>query len=784
MAFGFGGVSYPQAAGRIGRAALLTGAAILFPSMAMAQDVPAGAEAQAAADNANVADNSGEIVVTALKRDTRLQDTPIAISAVGGDSLQRGGTTSFTDLTRNAPSLRVVDGGPGNRRVILRGVTAAGEPTVGVYYDESPVSGSVGTTSDAAGSTPDFRLFDVERAEVLRGPQGTLYGSGSMGGTVRIIYEKPKADRLEAAMAGSLSAVQSGGVGGSVDAMINVPIVEDVVALRVVGDYNQFAGYVDNSYYHRNNINDGNSYGGRALLRITPTDALTVDFAAYYEKVATNSPRWIAETGQRYVTDGRSESGNYDKNQIYSGTLNYDFGPVALTAVSTYFRRDRTVVSDVSDTFNGRDNAAGCKRYHLANARACSPTELADYLDETNRILFSSLYQPQFVKNWTNELRLSSTGNGPFNWTVGVFSEDRKTEVRSTLLTADPRSGLLQPFVDENIFYDRTINDHLKQKAAFAELSYKFFDKLTLTAGARYYDFDKTVGGRVDKGQEHYVSKVTPFQEAESKEDGFVYKFNASYEINPDYMVYVQASQGFRPGGVNQVIGLPAALAAYSSDSLWNYEVGVKTHPLAGVYFNLTGYRIDWDNLQVSGRTSGTGSVFGLISNAGAARIEGVEAELSATPLAGFSLSANLGYTNARLSEDQVSEVVVATGRKGDRLAFVPRWNASGSAEYTWGISDTLDGIIRADAAYVGSSYSTLSQLDVYRRKVDAYELVNARIGLQAADSGWNAFLFVNNVFNAAAVNSRSSSSNTGGKTTVFSAPPRTFGISLLKRFR
>jgi outer membrane receptor protein involved in Fe transport len=205
---------------------------------------------------------------------------------------------------------------------------------------------------------------------------------------------------------------------------------------------------------------------------------------------------------------------------------------------------------------------------------------------------------------------------------------------------------------------------------------------------------------------------------------------------------------------------------------------------MASVYFNVTGYRIDWDNLQVSGRTSGTGSVFGLISNAGAARIEGVEAELTATPLSGLSLSANLGYTNARLSEDQVSEVVVATGRKGDRLAFVPQWNASGSAEYTWGLTDTFDGVARVDAAYVGSSFSTLSKVDAFRRKVDSYELVNARIGLQAVNSDWNVFLFVNNVFNAAAVNSRSSSSNTGGKTTVFSAPPRTFGISLLKRFR
>lgn len=728
--------------------------------------------------------SEGEIVVTALKRDTRLQDTPIAISAITGDTLARAGNTSFTDLTRNTPSLRIVDSGPGNRRVILRGVTAAGEPTVGVYFDESPVAGSVSTSSDSASSTPDFRMFDVERAEVLRGPQGTLYGSGSMGGTLRIIYNKPNAEAWQGAVSANMSTVQGGSLGASVDAMVNAPLVQDKLALRVVGNYNQFAGYVDNEYYGDKNINDGHSYGGRALLRFTPTDRLTIDLAAYYEKVATDSPRWISETGKRHTSDGRSESGNYDENRIYSATLNYDFDSFGVTAVTTYFDRDRTQVGDVSDTFNGRDNAAGCARYHLGNtALTCSPEQLSTYLDYTGRILFSSLWQPQSVKNWTNELRISSTGDAPLNWTVGGFTQDRETIVRSTLLTADPNTGKLEDPVDENLFYDRTINDELKQKALFAELSYKFFDALTVTLGSRYYEYKKLVGGRIDKGQVHYSSRITPYQEARSKEDGFVHKVNVSYEFSPQLMIYGQAAQGFRPGGVNQVIGLPAAMAAYTSDSLWNYELGMKSQPLQGVYFNVTGYRIDWDNLQVSARTTGTGSVFGLIANAGAARIEGAEVELSAYPLPGLSLSTNLGYTDARLSEDQVSQVVVSNGRKGDRLAYVPKWSLSGSAEYTWGLSDALDALVRVDASHVSSTYSTLSPLDVYRRKVDAYELVNARVGVQSPEGDWSAHLYVNNVFNAAAINSRSSSSNTGAKTTTYSAPPRTFGISLMKKF-
>ncbi|MGC4251634.1 MAG: TonB-dependent receptor [Sphingobium sp.] len=724
------------------------------------------------------------MVDTALKRGTRLQDTPLAISAVTGDTLARAGKTSFTELTTDTPSLRIVDNGPGNRRVILRGVVGSGEPTAGVYYDESPVSGSVSTSSDAAGSTPDFRVFDVERAEVLRGPQGTLYGSGSMGGTIRIIYEKPKTDVLEGAGSFNMSTVKGGSPGASVDAMINVPIVNDKLALRLVGGYQQYAGYVDNSFYGTKNINDGYSYSGRALLRFTPTDDLTIDLGAYFTKVSTDSSRWFYETGERNVTNERSESGNYDKNRIYSGTLRYDFGPVALTAVTTYFDRDRIVVGDVSDTFNGRATAAGCARYLLSNTAAtCTDDQLASYLDLTNTILYSSLYQPQSVKNWSNEIRLTSTGSGPFTWTVGGYMEDRKTSVRSTLVAADQSTGKLLPFVSENIYYDRTIKDHLKQKALFAEISYKFFDKLTATAGARWYEYDKTVGGVVEQGQIHYASVVTSYTEAQSTENGFVFKGNLSYEFNRDLMIYVQAAQGFRPGGVNQVIGLPAEMAGYTADSLWNYEVGLKSQPIGGIYVNLTGYQIDWTNMQVSARTTGTGSVFGLISNVGAARIKGAEAELTAMPVTGLTLTANAGYTDARLTEDQVSTIVTASGVKGDRLPYVPKWNLSGSADYMWPLSDSLDGVLRIDGSYVGSSYSTLAATDTYRRKIDEYALFNARVGVQAPDGNWSAQLYVNNLFDAAAITTKSSSSNTGGLTVTHGAAPRTIGINLTKKF-
>lgn len=759
---------------QIQRTGLLAGSALIstLASPALAQvGTPASME-------------NDEIIVTALRRDTNLQDTPIAISVATGQTLERSGTTSFTELTRTAPSLRIVDSGPGQRRVLIRGIQSSGEPTVGVYYDEVPVSGSVSTSSDAAGTTPDFRLFDVERAEVLRGPQGTLFGSGSMGGTLRIIFNKPDATQIAAAVSANATSVKGGDPGMSIDSMVNLPIVADKLAIRLVGSFNQFAGYVDNNYYGYENINDGYSYGGRAMLRWTPVEDLTIDLAAFYEKVSTDSSRWIQETGLRYVTNGRSESGNYDTNRIYSGTLKYDFGPVSMTAMTAWFDRDRTAVGDVSDTFNGRDTAAGCQRYLLANARACTPAELENYLKSTREIQFSSLWQPQSVKNWVSELRFNSASDGPFQWTVGAFHEKRDTIVRSTLLMADPSTGfLLDPNDPYNIRYDRTINDYLRQVAAFADVSYRFFDQLTLTAGTRYYSFKKTVGGRIDQGQIHYSSVVTPYTEETNKEDGFIYKFNASWEATDNIMVYAQAAQGFRPGGVNQVIGLPAELAGYNSDNLWNYELGVKSTLAPGVYLNLAGYRIDWNDMQVSARTAGTGSVFGLISNVGSARIKGLEAELSVRITPELSFNGNLGYTDARLAEDQVSEIVVANGRKGDRLVAVPEWTAGASLEYVKSVSDTLEMLARLDFAHVGESYSTLSPADTYRRTNPAYQIMNARLGIQGMENEWSAAIFVNNLFDSLAINNIGSSSNTGGFTTINSVPPRTIGLSLSRRF-
>jgi outer membrane receptor protein involved in Fe transport len=226
------------------------------------------------------------------------------------------------------------------------------------------------------------------------------------------------------------------------------------------------------------------------------------------------------------------------------------------------------------------------------------------------------------------------------------------------------------------------------------------------------------------------------------------------------------------------------ALAGYAADGLWSYEMGAKTKLMRGLYFNVTGYQIDWQNMQVSGRTAGAGAVFGFISNAGAARIKGFEVELNATPLAGFSLGANLGYVDAKLTEDQTSAVLESVGRKGDLLPGVSKWNLGGQAEYTWQVKENLDGLARFDASYNSATNNTLSRTDRYFRRVGGYSVVNFRAGVQSQDGRWAAYLFVDNLLGSDAITGMNAGATTGGIFSASRVPPRTFGINVVKRFQ
>jgi iron complex outermembrane receptor protein len=721
----------------------------------------------------------GDIVVTATRRETSLQKTPMAITALSGQTLTNAGVTNIADYAKFVPSLRIQDNGPGQRRVSLRGVQTSGEATVGVYYDDTPVTGSVGVSSDAAGRTADFTLFDVNRIEVLRGPQGTLYGASSMGGAIRVILNKPTQE-YEGKVESQIADTKGGGFGYFVQGMVNVPVVKDLVAVRAVLYRRDSEGYIDNTYLGRKNTNDYTATGGRVMVRVTPSSNLTIDGSAMFENTDAYSASWNPAVGD-YKAAAQVMLPYTDRSQIYNLTGKLDLGFASLTSISSYQHRRSAYAADDSYYIASYRTATRCAAYVNASTGggACSADQLTNYFGYIDGLSPAAIYYPGSTKDFTQEVRLSSSGTNLFDWTVGGFYQNRRNDVTSEDVRADKATGdIITP---NQIFYRREIFDKLEQFAAFGEGTFHPTPTIGLTAGIRYFDYSKTVEGFTDIAWTLIGAPARPLSTVESSENGTLLKFNASWQATPDTMFYATASQGFRPGGANQVIGLSADLTPYRSDSLWNYEIGSKFTLLdRKLTLNLAAYQIDWTNIQVSGRT--TNGAFSFLSNAGAARIRGVEAEAFLRPTRGLQLTLSGNYIDPKLTEDQVNESVVAAGRAGDRIPFIPNWSGAVGAEYTTPVSNSLDFFARADVNYVGSSYSEFRPTNVYRVKIGAYSLTNLRIGFDLKQSDAGVYIFVNNLFDEVAIN-RASQSSTANSYSATSAAPRTIGLNVRKSF-
>lgn len=741
------------------------GAALIPTSPAWAQTASASADADGVLASA-------DIIVTASKRETRLQETPASITALSGNLLQSASITGVNDLAKAVPGLTVNDGGAGQRRITLRGVRSAGEAQVGIYYDEAPVASPPGTTSDAGGNQSDFNLFDVDRVEVLRGPQGTLYGASSMGGTLRVIYRKPDF-RFGGSAEVSANSVAHGGLGYNLNAELNVPIVNDLLAVRGVYYHRYQDGWIDNPTLHLTDLNTERTDGGRLIARLTPAPWFTLDAAAYFQDSKARPATWMPSAG-RYTSSNRAQLLFYDKSQLYTVTGTAKLGFADLIATGTYQNRDAVIIRDpnflLSTSYN---NVTSCRR-HFTAAVCATSQGMTDFNNYVSSVTPLSYYAPQNTKNWTGEIRLQSYTSQWIGWTAGFYYANRKSLIDSRGMLVDGQGA---PIDSAPLVFDRHIDDRLRQIAGFGEVSLKPLPGLTVTGGLRYYDYRRTVAGDTTKGFDLINFAIQPWTVRENSEKGWLYKANISWQATPTILLYAQAASGFRPGGANQVLGLPQSFTPYQADSLWTYEAGAKTTALSGaILLNLTGFITDWKNMQVSG-TSGT---FAFLTNAGSARVKGLEAEAAVAPLAGLQFSVNATALDARLTEDQVNGLVSAPGRKGDRIPNIPKFSFTFAGQYERQIANGLKALIRADLNHVGASYADFRPTAITYRKVGDYDLVNARIGVSA--DRWGAYLFVNNLFDTIA---RTNAANVLGGTleTVTTAPPRTIGIDLTTKF-
>lgn len=775
--------------------ALLIGTSILaFAASAPAQTAQA-AQAQAQAANQDQAQTSGaDIIVTATKRATRVQDVPFSINAQTQEDIQRAHAQTLEDISRNVAGLTVQNLGPGQSQVSVRGVSAGQvvrdqpgvKEQVGVYLDESVVSMSL--------FTPDFDLFDLNRVETLRGPQGTLFGAGSVGGTIRYITNQPKLNTIEGEVEAGVNTFSGGSMGYDLKGAVNVPL-GNTAAARIVGYGTHFGGFIDSVGPHGGkNVNDGDRYGTRVSVLWEPTAELRITPRFVYQESKANGfnrEEFYNLYDNEFTTQNDLSKGGRDqylklgeefRDKTWLGdlTASYDFGGAELTSVSSYMHRDILVSRDAS-------SLTGSVSVDLGYPAAA--IDLPSNLRDTTKL-----------KQFTQELRLASTGAGPFQWVFGGFYAHVNRDYKQRLPTpgydaytnasfaaaceadpsncADPDTGTPLTAADfDNGFglVDNPYHSDLPytdtQKALFGEASYKF-SQFKLTAGGRWYDFHEE--RRFHSGG---LFSADDDRTDTTKSNGISPRGIVSWEPNRNFSVNVQAAKGFRLGGVNDPLNLPlcsgtdiqtfGGFQTYKDETLWNYEAGFK-YSKHGVTFNAAAFYNDIKNLQV---TLDAGSCSSrIVFNVPKAHAKGIEAEFSIQPLAGLDLSFAGSLLDSRFGSSVISNGSVVEGiRAGNRLPTVPKYQFAATANYTSRFNSRSDWYVNGSVVRIGSRYTQPSDQEpagtigltyfdpatglsgvvptaLGEFPLSAYTLVNLSVGLKW-DSGLEFSAYVNNLF-------------------------------------
>ncbi len=699
-------------------ALLIFAASVSYP--VLAQAAPASPATQAASGVAN-----GEIIVTANKRDAlSVQKIPITVQAVSGAQLAKIGAVEFNDFYRLVPGISVFDNGPDDKRYVIRGVASAGAGTVGVYLDDVVITGE--NSQDGGGQQFDVPLYDIERVEALKGPQGTTFGSSSMAGTLRYITNKPDLSRWSEAA--SVSARQTDGatVGPLVDASVNLPVVKDKLAIRVAGYYENAPGWIDDPFEKAVNTQKTESY--RASAKWAITDELTVSGMYMYESTHLDGRSYITaqdyagnHISQKYYQTILAREPFDERANIFNGVLEYRPSYGTFTFAASEFKRNLDYNRD-------------------ASLAAQAFLGLAD--DGPGR---SVLSQPKARKVDSYEARFSSHWNSPLQVLTGVYYQDETRHFRSFWPTAGANG---YPMADPTLFLDRTVDDQIKEFAAYAEVTYHLPDKLQVIAAGRYYDIstheesDAIVGFGGGPGggagpHLHY------------SDSGLIGRFNVSYDFTPTVKAYAQVAQGYRSGGTNDTTAAGIAHVSipsgYASDSLINYEAGVKTSWFEKrLFVDGALYHIDWSNIQLQNQaTNGTAS-FPYTGNGGAAQVDGVEATVEVHPIRGLQLGATANYNYARLTENNP---IASTGLAGNLLPYVPRTTASITADYSWPLAlQELEAHAGGSVTYTSHTATDLNASISDYRVLKGYALVNLHAGVSKGP--WSLTATVDNLFN------------------------------------
>ncbi len=719
----------------------------LSPGSGSSQSLPvsqpsSGAPVTAGAEPADP--EGAEIIVTAQKREERLQEVPVPVTVLSAQSLATNNLTRIQDYYARVPGLNFSTGYRGDPYVVIRGVTTTGaaNPTVGFVVDDVPFGSS--SFIGGGASAPDIDPSDLERVEILRGPQGTLYGASSIGGLIKYVTVKPTTRELSGQITAGLSTVDaSDELGFAVRGSVNVPLNEKL-AVRASGFFRRDPGYIDDPVNGIKDTNRRDVGGGRAALLWQASDELSVTLSALVQRQDADGAFFSDPALGDLKRSAVRGTGGYQKDiASYAAAIEWSAGKASVTSITSYGINRVNISNDLSLFYSTQANTNfGVRGVEFV---------------ERNR-----------TDKFTQELRVALPLSDRITWRVGGFYTNEDTDYEQQYFAEDPAVGTPVGQLLYTSF-----------PSTFSE--YAIFSDMLIGFGER---FDVQLGGRYSVNRQSYSQIETgPLVPGEviqaairSKDDSFTYLVVPRFRVSPDFMIYGRFASGYRPGGPNlgaRRYGLPLTVDA---DTTQNYELGVKGN-LAGraLSYEASIYRIDWKDVQVSFRDPIT--AFSFLTNAGRARITGAEASVTAKPWRGMTVVMSAAYTDAELAENLPPGSSIG-GLEGDRLPNSPKFAGSISADQTFPLSDEMMLSIGGTVSHIGDRTGVFRANRV-RQIYPDYTTVDLRAGVEYAT--WKANLFVNNVTNRRGVLS-------GGigniHPTLFNyIQPRTIGLSITKSF-
>jgi len=622
-----------------------------------------------------------EIVVTATRRSESIQNVPMSISAVSQADLEKAGATRAADIVRMVPGVAYTENSVGQAVLAIRGiqtsaVTGNVQQPVAIYYDDVPI-----LDLTIPWTVPQLHLFDVNRVEVLRGPQGTLFGAGALSGVLRVITNKPDLTDFHAATEATLSSTNGGGTGYAANLMLNIPLVQDKLAVRLVGFTDYTAGWIDNPTLDERRANRARVSGGRVEAKWVPTSNLELVATVSQERTRPHDSSYVPYGSGSDIADNRVRNYNTDDSKIFNlgGTYTLPWG--TLTSSSSYIRRS----ADSSLDFSGTATLL------------TGLTTIAPIIDEFR------------TSDFLQEIRLASNQNERFKWLIGGFIENYHFNLCENIVQEGAGAAFAGLGYPTDYLESVCIRTGITDQAGFAEVSYDLVPHLTLTAGGRYsrYKIHTRSDGALN-GPDLFDGPPSTLLRS-AKNDSVTPKVSLSYKPNDDVMIYALANKGFRTGNSNlappidPITGLSLP-QSYEPDELWNYEVGAKVAFFdRRLRIDADVFYIDWKKIQLQVRAPVSG--FPYTDNAGTAKSQGVELQVVGKPTQATEFGTSLAYTDAKMKS--VSPGV--TAQVGDQLPGSAPFTAYVYGQYEFPVSGSADMSLRADYSYTGREFSDLN---------------------------------------------------------------------------